>query len=116
MPPNEIGSAPERARPVVGRETAEAQLSQVAEHPINLPERVVVTSAPQTCPACGAQTVVWGCDPSVDRPLTEIHPAVWSEHELMADSFICTTCDAGWIEPDQPAAITWVRPYWTDPD
>jgi hypothetical protein len=32
----------------------------------------------------------------------------------MADSFICRSCDAGWIEPDEAKPITWVRPYWTD--
>lgn len=35
-----------------------------------------------------------------------------TETEWMADTFICRDCQAGWIEPDDPAAITWVRPYW----
>jgi hypothetical protein len=34
----------------------------------------------------------------------------------MADTFICRDCQAGWIEPDQPEQITWVRPYWITED
>jgi len=26
----------------------------------------------------------------------------------MADSFVCRDCDAGWIEPDEASAITWL--------
>lgn len=55
---------------------------------------------------------MWGCATEQTRTQDEIHPLVWHESESMADSFICNTCSAGWIEPDDPEAITWVRPYW----
>lgn len=32
----------------------------------------------------------------------------------MADTFICRHCHAGWIEPEGPQPITWVRPYWKE--
>jgi hypothetical protein len=80
---------------------------------VQLPERAMVSSGPTSCPACGSERVIWGCDPDTQtRPLEEIHPLVWHETEWMADSFICGDCQAGWIEPDEPEPITWVRPYW----
>jgi membrane-associated protein len=84
-PANEIGTAAPRERPPAG---------------------------PETCPACGSPRVMWGGDPEMTRTQDEIHPLVSDEHALMAGSFVCRDCDAGWIEPDDPAEITWVRPYW----
>jgi hypothetical protein len=55
---------------------------------------------------------MWGCDPEQLRGKDEIHPLVWHETEWLADSFMCRDCHAGWIEPDEPETITWVRPYW----
>jgi hypothetical protein len=55
---------------------------------------------------------MWGCDPEQPRERHEIHPLVWHETAWLADSFICQDCNAGWIEPDEPKPITWVRPYW----
>jgi hypothetical protein len=87
-------------------------LSAIAGEPINLPTNAVVHTGPSSCPACGSSEVMWGCAPEQQRPPNEIHPIVWHETEWMADSFICRTCSAGWIEPDGAAPITWVRPYW----
>jgi hypothetical protein len=112
MPQNEIGTAPPRGRPTVPRQDAETQLSQAVGRPIHLPEKAVVSGGPTTCPACGSDEVEWGCSDYVKRTKDEIHPQVWHETEWMADSFVCRACDAGWIEPDDPEAITWVRPYW----
>ena len=64
------------------------------------------------CPACGSKRIRWGCDPAEMRGRAEIHPLVWHETHWMADSFVCLECEAGWIEPDDPEPITWVRPYW----
>ena len=55
---------------------------------------------------------MWGCDSEQEKTREEIHPLVWHDSEWMADSFICRDCQAGWIEPDEPDVITWVRPYW----
>jgi hypothetical protein len=55
---------------------------------------------------------MWGCDKEQTRSRTQIHPVAWHKTEWMADSFICRDCWAGWIEPDDPEPITWVRPYW----
>jgi hypothetical protein len=91
---------------------AEASLSDIAGKPIHLPARAVVTSGPTSCPACGSKRVRWGCDPAQTRTQSEIHPLVWDPAKWMADSFVCLDCDAGWIEPDDPLPITWVRPFW----
>ena len=108
---NEVGHAAGRGRIVVARDEADRVVSDLAGHPMTLPVDAVMTHGPETCPACGALTVQWGCDP--DGDLREpIHPLVWHDTEWMADSFICLTCDAGWIEPDRAEPITWVRPYW----
>lgn len=109
---NEIGKAPGRGRPIVPRKEAEALLGNLAHRRVRLTERVVVTSSPTACPACGSPRVMWGCDPEQTRDRDVIHPLVWHETERMADSFICRDCEAGWIEPDNPVEITWVRPYW----
>jgi len=109
---HEIGTAPPRGRPVVRREDAERELSDLTGKKIRLPANSVATSGPSTCPACGSVNVMWGCDPEQRRGRDEIHPLVWHETEWLADSFICRDCHAGWIEPDEPETITWVRPYW----
>ena len=97
---------------MVSTEEAEARLSEIAGKPMTLPEGAIVTSAPKSCPACGSTNVMWGCDEAQTKDRKEIHPLVWHEEAWMADSYICRDCDAGWIEPDEPEAITWVRPYW----
>lgn len=56
--------------------------------------------------------VIWGCDDNVIQDRDRIHPLVWHPTEWMADSFVCGSCDAGWIEPDDAEPITWIRPYW----
>lgn len=111
-PDNEVGTAAPRGRPRVAREDAERQLTEVTGHSVRLPENAVVSSHPTTCPACGSTTVEWGCSEYVTHSKEEIHPLVWDEVAWMADSFVCRTCDAGWVEPDDPQPITWVRPYW----
>ena len=109
---NEVGTAPARGRPAVSRADAERALSGVAGKEIKLPANAVATGGPGSCPACGSVNVMWGCDQGQTRPREEIHPLVWHETQWMADSFICRDCHAGWIEPDEPEVITWVRPYW----
>jgi hypothetical protein len=109
---NEVGTAPGRGRPAVPRADAEQLLEHLAGAAVNLPENAVVTGQPKSCPACGSTRLMWGCDPDQTREQAEIHPLVWHETEWMADTFICRDCQAGWIEPDDPAPITWVRPYW----
>jgi hypothetical protein len=111
-PTNEIGAATPRGRQRLNREDVEADLSAMAGKEIRLPPGAVATSGPSTCPACGSGNVMWGCDPDQSRSRDEIHPLVWDETEWMADSYICRDCQAGWIEPDEPEPITWVRPYW----
>jgi hypothetical protein len=87
-------------------------LSDLTGKEVQLGHNVVATSGPSTCPACGSSNVMWGCDPEQLRGRGEIHPLVWHETEWLADSFMCRDCHAGWIEPDEPETITWVRPYW----
>jgi hypothetical protein len=115
MPTNEVGTSAPRGRQVVPAEEAEAKLSEIARTPITLPKGARVTRGPETCPACGSRNVIWGCDSSQRKDREEIHPLVWDEEAWMADSFVCRDCDAGWIEPDEASAITWVRPYWVIP-
>lgn len=112
MSEHEIGTSPPRGRPRKSREDAEQQLSEAVGRPIELPDNAVVTGGPQTCPACGSNKVKWGCSDFNERSREEIHPVVWHETAWMADSFLCMACDAGWIEPDEPVPITWVRPWW----
>ncbi len=109
---NETGTAEMPGRPVVPTTDADDLLTGLAGREIILPETAVMTMGPESCPACGARTVMWGCDPEQSLSREEIHPLVWHETEWMADTFICRTCDAGWIQPDDPGQITWVRPYW----
>jgi hypothetical protein len=109
---NEIGTAPPRGRPKLDRADTERTLSKIAGKEIKLPAGAVVTGGPALCPACGSRSLMWGCDSEQKRTREEIHPLVWDDTEWMADSFICRDCQAGWIEPDDPAVITWVRPYW----
>jgi hypothetical protein len=110
---NELGVAPARGRPRADVDEIAATLTDLIGEQIEFSDRVVAYSSPKSCPACGASNVVWGCDETIRHGRDEIHPLVWHESEWMADSFICSTCWAGWIEPDQAAPISWVRPYWT---
>jgi hypothetical protein len=109
---NEVGTAPPRGRPEIARRDAERQLSDAIGQSVQLPNNAIVHGRPETCPACGAAEIEWGCSDYQHRPKEEIHPLVWHETQWMADSFVCRACDAGWIEPDEPQPITWVRPYW----
>ena len=112
---NKVGTAAPRGRPLVPRQEAEAELAQLAGERIGLPDNAVVHRGPRTCPACGSTEIEWGCSAYQQRTREEIHPLVWHETEWMADSFVCRACHAGWIEPDDPGPITWVRPYWRVP-
>lgn len=109
---NEIGSAQPRGRPRIDRAEASDALSRLAGEAIELGQNAVVFTSPTACPACGSSGVIWGCDEKVIEDRNRIHPLVWHPSEWMADSFVCGACDAGWIEPDDPEPITWVRPYW----
>ncbi len=79
---------------------------------MQLPYNAVASGSPSACPACNSAEIEWGCSDYQQRSKEEIHPLVWHETQWMADSFVCRTCHAGWIEPDDPEPITWVRPYW----
>jgi hypothetical protein len=109
---NEVGTALARGRARVPRDEANEQLSAIAGESVQLPPNAIMSRGPSTCPACGSGNVMWGCDQGQLRQRDQIHPLVWHETQWMADSFICRECWAGWIEPDDPAPITWVRPYW----
>jgi hypothetical protein len=109
---NEIGVAEGRGRPRRTREEAEQMLSDLTGDRMRLGSNVVVSGSPTSCPACGESDVMWGCDPERPRTQDEIHPLVWHETAGMADSFVCRSCWAGWIETDEPGPVTWVRPYW----
>lgn len=109
---NETGVAPPRGRRAIPRNEAEAELRCIAQQKIDLPEGARVSGGPEECPACGAPDVVWGCGVEVSITKEQVHPLVWHETEWMADTFICRTCHAGWIESDDAGPITWVRPYW----
>jgi hypothetical protein len=109
---NEVGTTPPRGRPTVTKEVAEEMLSRIGGESVVLPAGSVVHTAPTKCPACGSSQIMWGCEPAQKLGQAEVHPLVWHETEWMADSFICRECDAGWIEPDDPQPINWVRPYW----
>jgi len=111
---NEVGTVPGRGREVVPALEADRLLSELAGKELHLPDRAVMSRGPTNCPACGAPNIMWGCDPDQTRGRDEIHPLVWHETEWMADTFICRDCNAGWIEPDDPEPITWVRPYWIE--
>jgi hypothetical protein len=113
---NEIGTAPGRGRQTIPAHDANRIVSNIAGEELHLPARAVMTQGPSTCPACGGSSVMWGCDRDQKRERDEIHPLVWHERAWMADSYICRECHAGWIEPDDPEPITWVRPYWIEPD
>lgn len=112
MSKNEIGASSPRGRPEIPKQDMEHQLSEMLGEPVELGENVVAHSGPTTCPACGSSEIEWGCSEYQQREKDEIHPLVWHETESMADSFLCRACHAGWIEPDDPEPITWVRPYW----
>ncbi len=110
---NEVGTSVATGRRKLSAKEVVEDLSRVLRRPLPaLPEDAVVYGGPEACPACGSQDVVWGCDDYQELPSDAIHPVAFDEHALMADSFLCRACDAGWIQPDEPAPITWVRPYW----
>ena len=110
---NEIGEAPARRQISVDLPEVGDALSTSVGRELKFPEASFATAGPSTCPACGSADLFWGCDPEHQRRSRfEIHPLVWHDEEWMADTYICRACDAGWIEPDDPAPITWVRPYW----
>lgn len=109
---NEIGIAPARGLPEGDREETERSLSESLGTEIKLGPHLAVSRSPESCPACGSTDVIWGCDDEQRRSREEIHPLVWHETALMADSYICRDCDAGWTEGWKPETITWVRPYW----
>jgi hypothetical protein len=113
---NEIGEGPFRARPVVPDEEAREQLRCLGAQ--ELPEGLVMTGSPTTCPACGSTAILWGCDDGQPFGQEHIHPLIWNDEQWLADTFMCLECSAGWIEPDEPAVVQWVRPYWkaTEPD
>ena len=91
---------------------AERILSGLAGSEMSLPAGAVTITAPETYPACGGSSVMWGCDNAQTRDRHEIHSLVWHDTEWMADTFICRDCHAGWLEPDGAEPTTWVRPYW----
>lgn len=109
---NEIGVATARGRPVVPHHEVEQMLSDLSGDRVVLGDNVIAHSSPLSCPACGSSAVIWGCDDRIHQTKEQIHPLVWHATEWMADSFVCGSCWAGWIEPDEPEPITWVRPYW----
>jgi hypothetical protein len=110
---NEIGKASPRGRPRIPNSEGEADLSRIARTEISLGDGVIVSGSPSTCPACGAHTVIWAYGGPTDNvPRERIHPVVWHDTENLANSYICESCSAGWIEPDDPEPITWVRPWW----
>lgn len=112
---NKVGTSEPRGRPKLPRAEVQSQLSELSGSEIRLPDRAVAMSGPETCPACGAPDPIWGCDRRIVLRQPEIHPKVWDPAAWMADSFVCRTCSAGWVEPDEPEPITWVRPYWCIP-
>jgi hypothetical protein len=111
---NEIGEAAARGREVLSRVEAERQLTEALGHTVELPDRAVVSHGPTTCPACGSPNLLWGHAPEQTRRPEQCHPLIWNEIDVLADTFMCRDCNAGWFEPDKPEPITWVRPYWID--
>lgn len=103
----EIGHAPPRGIAEIPRDKAEGTLSEIAGKPISLGDNLAMTGSPETCPACGSSDV-WDMG-HLDREA--VHPLVWGEGHGTADSYVCGSCDAGWIEGWKPHRITWVRPW-----
>jgi len=62
--------------------------------------------------ACGSNDVLY-CDAD-GQPLgiDELHPAAGNPEDGTLNSYLCQSCFAGWIEPNEPQPIKWVRPYW----
>lgn len=85
---------------------------RAAGRPISLDDALAVTQGPASCPACGA-TEVQDAPSALGRwdAQDEVHPLVWGEGYGIADTYVCPTCDAGWIEGWRPHPITWVRPW-----
>jgi hypothetical protein len=48
------------------------------------------------------------------RRRSHLHPDLFSDAAWAADTFLCGACQAGWIEPDRPRPIPWLRP-WSRP-
>jgi hypothetical protein len=110
----ETGVGEPRGRPTVAHERADADLSERFGRSVTLPANAVMSGGPKSCPACGSSAVAWAVTTGgLDRE--NVDPLVWHETEWLADSFVCSDCNAGWIEPDDPEPIRWVRPYRLDP-
>ena len=105
----EIGQAPSRQRSH-DKPGAEQVVSDLLKQEVSLGPDVRVSWGPTLCPRCGSEDIVWffGIQPQV--PLAEVHTAL-QDRVTLADTYVCRTCHAGWIEPDQPEPITWVRPF-----
>ena len=107
-PGHEMGIAPARTRPRIDRTKADAALKSLGAS--GLPPDAIAVGSRSRCPACGAQTVSWAV---TEGRSGEPHPVVMHATELLADSFVCTSCTAGWIENDnQVEPIRWVRPWY----
>jgi hypothetical protein len=74
-----------------------------------IPEGATVLRGPKTCPACGALAIAWAS--TVPGLTVDQADPLLDDGQGLAEVFICKTCDAGWIEPEEPTPITWVRPY-----
>lgn len=111
---NEIGMANARGCQNLTKGEADDLLRQLTRKATDLPAGAVMSVRSETCPACGGNRVMWGCDNEQTHERDRLHPLVWHETEWMADTFLCRDCHAGWIEPDDPEPITWVRPYWVE--
>ena len=108
---HEIGHAPPRVMPLVPAREAERELSELAGKPISL-RGLVVTTDPETCPACGATEVEDALRYQIDGlGRDEVHPVVWGDGYGLSDTSVCGGCGAGWIEGHKPHPITWVRPW-----
>jgi hypothetical protein len=107
---NDVGHAP--ARPRKERAEVERDVSEAYGVPLKIPADADPTVGPVDCPACGSQDVMWGFDVEQTRSSAQVHPMLVDESDDLADTFICRACSAGWIEPNDPSPITWVRPYW----
>lgn len=109
---HEIGTGEPRGRPTMSLDEANETLSGAAGRRIKLPQRAVVSTGPETCAACGAAGPMWGDDPRQKLEPPQLHQLTCDSAFGASDSFFCQTCFAGWIEPDDPEPITWVRPHW----
>jgi hypothetical protein len=106
----EIGSAEPRGRPRIPLPEAGRILSDLTGESVELGPNIVAHGGPTTCPACGSAKIEWAVQLH-DVTEEDVHPLIWHKTEWLADTWVCNVCQAGWIEPDEPAPITWVRPY-----